>query len=678
MAVLGRTLEHLGVQMYKRRDTAIAELVANCWDADATRVWVSIPDDGYDPATSVFVIEDDGNGMSSDDVEGQYLVVGRNRRSNGADGSRKVMGRKGIGKLAGFGIATKIQLTTWRDGSATQLTLDIAKLKLGDNDMRQIEIPGQLVPVPNDVKNAEHGTRIVLTDLKHSSPPDVDRLREALARRFSRTVRGSMAIEVNDVALAEPTVDWEYRMPDPSADAVATFPDGDTLAESGEELQHDIGGGKIVRYRYGFSKTVLQSAEMRGFTILTNGKTAQAPPYFFAVEATASGQHGTKYLLGTIEADFLDAGADDESDLVSTDRQEIDWEAPETKDLLDWGADLTRRALREFRDRRAEKTKQKVLEDDDLRKRVERLDPASKKRAMSLMGSIGLLDTDDGKELELASSLISAFEYQQFHDVVDQIEAASNDPDQLMLLLASINSWKALEGRAILEVIKGRISIIEKFYAMIVNDAPETAHVTGDENMHDLVADFPWLLDPEWQVLAEEKSISKQLREWAEHDLADQLTDEHGRQRYDFMALGDQGRLVVIEIKRAAYAPTVDDIHRLLQYKANLNKAEDRTVICVFISSEEFADKVDQYRKMDELQLLGWNKVHKRTKAYYEHYRAVLEGDVDAPDFGSKSAEVARTREVLDNGAYRGRERRATGLGPQDAIRERLDDPGQG
>lgn len=53
MKVLGRTLEHLGVQMYKRRDTAIAELVANAWDAGATEVDIMLPaHDGYDPATS--------------------------------------------------------------------------------------------------------------------------------------------------------------------------------------------------------------------------------------------------------------------------------------------------------------------------------------------------------------------------------------------------------------------------------------------------------------------------------------------------------------------------------------------------------------------------------------------------------------------------------------------------
>jgi len=47
LTVLGRTLEHLGVQMYKRRDVAIAELVANCWDEGASNVWITASESRY-------------------------------------------------------------------------------------------------------------------------------------------------------------------------------------------------------------------------------------------------------------------------------------------------------------------------------------------------------------------------------------------------------------------------------------------------------------------------------------------------------------------------------------------------------------------------------------------------------------------------------------------------------
>ena len=67
--------------MYKRRDIAITELVANSWDAGATRVDIYIPkEDEYQPETSEIIILDNGIGMSDDQVENEYLVVGRNRR----------------------------------------------------------------------------------------------------------------------------------------------------------------------------------------------------------------------------------------------------------------------------------------------------------------------------------------------------------------------------------------------------------------------------------------------------------------------------------------------------------------------------------------------------------------------------------------------------------------------
>ena len=73
ITVLGRTLEHLGTQMYKRRDVAIAELVANCWDAGATQVEISIPEvRDYRPATSIITLRDDGSGMGESSVEDEY------------------------------------------------------------------------------------------------------------------------------------------------------------------------------------------------------------------------------------------------------------------------------------------------------------------------------------------------------------------------------------------------------------------------------------------------------------------------------------------------------------------------------------------------------------------------------------------------------------------------------
>lgn len=136
MAVLGRTPEHLGVQMYKQRPAALAELVANAWDADATRVWIEVPKAPWQQRPRS-LSPTTGQEWTPDEVADFYLVIGRNRREIETTGptdedpasghltpspvtqdvetlqpltnpavltsaKRKVMGRKGIGKLAGF------------------------------------------------------------------------------------------------------------------------------------------------------------------------------------------------------------------------------------------------------------------------------------------------------------------------------------------------------------------------------------------------------------------------------------------------------------------------------------------------------------------------------------------------------------------------------------------------
>jgi hypothetical protein len=644
MKILGRLLEHLGSQMYKRRDTALAELVANAWDAGATEVTLVVPTSNYDPTVSQIVVSDNGVGMTEDQVELEYLVVGRNRRiTDGAlSHSRKVMGRKGIGKLAGFGIAGIIEVSTTSQRTTTEFALRIEDLKRTANEVTDVPINGRIV----DASTAERGTVVRLSGLKHTTPPKIPELMESLGRRFSLVVHGEMRITVNDSVITEPDIDFESRFPS-------------------EGWAEDTVDGQEIRYYYGFSKNVLSSRELRGFTLYAHGKTAQAPPFFFNVESTASGQHATRYLYGAIEIDYLDDGTDDEGDLISTDRQEIDWEAPEVVPLQEWGANLTRRALREWADRKEENTKKSVLEDPQLSQRIERLDKPSQKELMKIIGTLGRAGVDPERLLDLASSVVAAYEYRHFYDFTSQMEALE-DPDELSKLLEYLTEWKILESRAILEVVRGRLQIIDKFHSMLVNNAPETAPKKGMDNLHDLIADYPWLLNPEWQVLYEEKRITTQLREWGNVDIA----DPEDRQRYDFLALEGTASLLVIEIKRSDHAVDLEDLQRLQTYAEKLQAGTDSRVSMVLVSGPKWATNRERWASMPDLELLEWGEIQEFTKSFYSQYRAVLEADVEHRDFDEMKREIARTRSVISDGAYRGEQMRMEGLGPQYPTRD--------
>src|SRR5829696_8827685 len=211
--VLGRTLEHLGTQMYKHRDAALAELIANCWDAGAKSVEVTVPLNAPLSEASELRIADDGGGMSPDQVQTNYLVLGRNRREDSPDPpGRTVMGRKGIGKLAGFGIAQRMEVKTRQGDRETAIQLDVEKLRKPPGQSGAMEVPGRVIHDDSAATDSQ-GTTLVLKGLKSQTEFDEESLAQSLARRFSRTVRGEMSIRLNGEEIPEPVFDFDSREP---------------------------------------------------------------------------------------------------------------------------------------------------------------------------------------------------------------------------------------------------------------------------------------------------------------------------------------------------------------------------------------------------------------------------------------------------------------------------------
>ncbi len=100
-----RTVDHLGREQIADCPTAISELWKNAFDAYARNVELNI----YDGAEPVATISDDGHGMSRDEFETRWLVVGTESKAtvdttpvrdrNGLT-VRPRQGQKGIGRLS--------------------------------------------------------------------------------------------------------------------------------------------------------------------------------------------------------------------------------------------------------------------------------------------------------------------------------------------------------------------------------------------------------------------------------------------------------------------------------------------------------------------------------------------------------------------------------------------------
>ena len=64
------TIEHLGIKMYSVLPNAIAELIANAYDAEAHTVHVKLYNDNGNKRIAVI---DDGIGMSFDEINNNFL-----------------------------------------------------------------------------------------------------------------------------------------------------------------------------------------------------------------------------------------------------------------------------------------------------------------------------------------------------------------------------------------------------------------------------------------------------------------------------------------------------------------------------------------------------------------------------------------------------------------------------
>src|SRR3989339_1636617 len=118
--VVPKLLDHIGLAMYSKSTKAIGELVVNGYDADATKVSVDIK------ANKITII-DNGCGMDESAIRDEYMMLG-------SDHKRKIkkthifgrlpIGNKGIGKLAGLGIAKKITIITTKNGFKYRYEID--------------------------------------------------------------------------------------------------------------------------------------------------------------------------------------------------------------------------------------------------------------------------------------------------------------------------------------------------------------------------------------------------------------------------------------------------------------------------------------------------------------------------------------------------------------------------
>lgn len=121
--VSGRAVTYFGSQSISNDASAIFELVKNSRDADAKNVIIKFENLGSPQAR--IIVEDDGLGMTLEDVTNKWLVAGTDTKviTPQSPGGRRVQGEKGIGRFACEKIAKRVTLESYPQGSSDMVRM---------------------------------------------------------------------------------------------------------------------------------------------------------------------------------------------------------------------------------------------------------------------------------------------------------------------------------------------------------------------------------------------------------------------------------------------------------------------------------------------------------------------------------------------------------------------------
>jgi len=573
------TIDKLGVKLYDRASAVVAELIANSYDADAENVTVSLPlatalatkgDDGtvIDAGYSV-AVHDDGHGMTPEEAQKYFLRVGADRRTRAEAGSksrakmRAVMGRKGIGKLAPFGICKRIEVRS-AGGERTALGYMVSHFIL-DFDKIVTDEEGD-VPIeggPDDKTwAAESGTTVTLSDFLPKRVPGKDVFIRQVARRFA-LAQDDFTIHIHDTRSGDQS-DPEFDIPKFQVEAnEATKIDLSTRPVPYLDRDLPVSGWLA------FGKQAIRDEEEAGVRIYARGKIVAATRDFEQPAGFTGEFTMRSYLVGEVHAEWLDD--DDNEDLVRTDRQGILWDSEYGEALRVWGAALVREiAKKSVKPRRDSKTKI-FLENSKLAERAREKFGENKAVVDAVMDFGkkigGLAQEDELKDQEYIDDLVDIVLLVGPHQaLIRSFQAISKLEDRTIEQLVPLfTHTRTAELASYAQIASERVDAIDELRSAIDGENIQEA------DLQRLVARAPWLIRPDWSVISENQQLktfrdrfTAFMKETYGYVVDIAITYETKRPDFTLIHLGSQ--LHVVELKKPKHNFSEQDYLRLQNY----------------------------------------------------------------------------------------------------------------
>ena len=582
MTISLNVLEHLGINLYSNVPSVLSEIVANAWDADSDDVRIT-----WERETGRIVIQDDGSGMTPQEINSRFLAVGYRRR-DGQPGrtpkkGRRPMGRKGIGKLSLFSIANTFKIETVKDGQKSAFLMRLDKIR---EIVRKHGGVGTYEPeiLPVDRIEFSYGTRITLFNLRRRlTIRTTQALKKRVARRFSIIgERYGFRVFIDNKEVLPSDRDyydkiryiWTYG-DQQEVLALCKVPGKSDGPEEIEQRDSTIQGSSVAIE--GWLATVKEVKHLKDedgdnlnrIAVFVRGKMAQED---MLSDFAERGVYAS-YLIGELRVDDLDKydgqETDQDEDAATSSRQRIIEDDERYQQLRN----IIGRELKHIQSRwaelRAEEGTRMALEIPEVKAWVEELKPTIRKRAKRWLGKINRIRIDDiDEQKQMIKHAVLAFEFHRINENLDKLDNIHDD--NLQVALEIFGELDNLESNLYGQIVQQRIHVIRTLQEKIDENALEKI-------IQQYLFEHLWLLDPSWERTEGTEVMERSVRTlFADVDAG--LSDDEKNGRLDIKYRKTAGQHVIIELKRPERVVRILDVisSQIEKYYSGMRRILDR------------------------------------------------------------------------------------------------------
>lgn len=642
---------HLGRNLYSTTPPALAELVANSYDAYAT-----ILDINFNEDEDYIVIADNGKGLDFNELKDKYSTIGREKEKempfNGLN-SREPMGKKGIGKLAAFSLGDEYEVYTKTKGDNLWLNFKLNYHNMLNKNSYNAEV--EEGPLPEKIKefrDYESGFIVIVSKLRRKiSKSTIDNLKMQLSRRFyiSQT-KTDFCLKINGKELK---LDFNDYYSDIQIVIHFGYKDIDTLrknfnmVDTFEEYTDDQDVLDYLRDNniHGWIGSAFKPGNLKNgntslsnIIVFANGKLADED----FLRSYSDARIANQYILGEIYAsDFINKLKDP----ITSSRQGLDSSIPEVKELTDNILNIRNYFIKRWNEIRLESATdnlpKRIKENESYKEWLGSLTEEQKMINNKLLDLLSTrLDSDekiDNKAVDsMIESIASVINNVESDELISELESSNgNDSKLLFKLMANIAKSEDINHA---NLIRKRIEAINKLQDLI-NDEN-----TKEKLFEEHLSNNPRLIYPYWNIdrnntYNTEDSVTNQEY----YKLA--LTDEEFRKSFLDIVIrtAEEEYPVIVELKRnkidsyskVTFTQIYGQIKRyrtaIIQNIPELKEVKENDIKAIFIVSEdtgyagsgnkiELAKEELGYLSQANITILKYNDMLNRAKKMYKEH----------------------------------------------------------